>query len=282
MEYRELAPVPELACAIECIWLLQGDSFNCQNCQNCQDCQDSLQPQAILPDGRPELVLHFGDRFERVSRTGDRVLQPAMIYAGQVTSPLLLRPTGRVAVLGVRFRPHGAAALFDVPQHELTGLTLEVEGLSGKLRRDLAELEDCAGDLGRAAAAVQRLLRRWIRPERIDPRVAFAVGAVERARGRLSVGALAGAVGITPRHLERQFLAAVGISPKRLTRLARFQHALATLQNSHAGHGAETAAACGYADQSHFIRDFRQLAGSSPSEHLLNQAELTGFFIERR
>jgi AraC-like DNA-binding protein len=36
--------------------------------------------------------------------------------------------------------------------------------------------------------------------------------------------------------------------------------------------------ACGYADQAHFIRDFRELAGCSPGAHLLDRAELTGFF----
>ena len=88
---------------------------------------------------------------------------------------------------------------------------------------------------------------------------------------------------MTRRHLERQFLTTVGVTPKRLARLARFQNVLAMLQDSNTRRpGAETAAACGYADQSHFIRDFRQFAGMSPSAHLLRQGELTGFFIERR
>jgi AraC-like DNA-binding protein len=46
--------------------------------------------------------------------------------------------------------------------------------------------------------------------------------------------------------------------------------------------GAVTAAACGYADQAHFIRDFKALAGCAPTEHLLRQAVLTGFFVDRR
>jgi transcriptional regulator GlxA family with amidase domain len=114
---------------------------------------------------------------------------------------------------------------------------------------------------------------------RIDSRVGFAVDAIQRSRGRLSIDSLAEAAGLTRRHLERRFLPAVGITPKRLARLARFQHALRVLGGESPPSGADTALACGYADQSHFIRDFRSIAGCSPGEHLLQQGELTGFFI---
>jgi AraC-like DNA-binding protein len=70
------------------------------------------------------------------------------------------------------------------------------------------------------------------------------------------------------------------LAPKRLARIARFQHALRCLDGAGSPRaGTDTAAACGYADQSHFIRDFRRLAGCSPGEHLLRLGELTRFFI---
>ena len=92
------------------------------------------------------------------------------------------------------------------------------------------------------------------------------------------------AVGLamTRRHLERRFMDSVGISPKRLARITRFQRALRVLEASESKRtGAITAAMCGYADQPHFIREFRELAGCSPGEHLLRQGEITGFFVRR-
>jgi AraC-like DNA-binding protein len=84
---------------------------------------------------------------------------------------------------------------------------------------------------------------------------------------------------MTRRHLERKFLSTVGMAPKRLARITRFQHALRILEDSGSdSRGTETAATCGYADQAHFIRDFRDLAGCPPGEHLLRQGELTGVF----
>jgi len=88
-------------------------------------------------------------------------------------------------------------------------------------------------------------------------------------------------VGMTRRHMERQFRQVVGMTPKRLARIARFQRAVRFLEgDGDAGRqgGAVTAAACGYADQAHFIRDFRDLAGCPPTQHLLSKGVLTGFF----
>jgi AraC-like DNA-binding protein len=269
MQYREFAPIPQLARAVDRVWVLEGEA------------PAGASAEPILPDGRPELILHFGNPFERLN-AGRTTRQAQVLFAGQVTSPLLLRPTGRVAVVGVRFHPDGAAAVVAQPQHELAGLTLAVDVIAAPLRRALLAVEDSAGDLTRAAAMVQNVLARWLQPARIDPRVRCAVRIIEQSRGRTSVDHLAVAAGITRRHLERRFLDSVGVTPKRLARVTRFQHALQTLQSGgQRGRGAATAAACGYADQSHFIRDFRQFAGCSPAEHLLRDGVLTGFFIEK-
>ena len=86
---------------------------------------------------------------------------------------------------------------------------------------------------------------------------------------------------MTRRHLERQFLDLVGVSPKRFARIVRLQHALQMLEQSDVGaKGAMTAAACGYADQAHFIRECQDVCGHSPGMHLLQRGQLTGFFMD--
>src|SRR5262245_57939964 len=94
MTYREYAPAPMLADVVDRIWTLEGSPG---------ELGESDQP--VLPDGRPELILHFGDRFRRVEADGSSEVQAAAIVAGQLTGPLVLRPAGRVSVLGVRLRP---------------------------------------------------------------------------------------------------------------------------------------------------------------------------------
>ena len=266
MDYREFDPVAGLAPYVDRLWTLVGPA------------DASADGEVILPDGRPELVLHFGDPFERVGPDGS-TRQAAVLLAGQLMERLVLRPTGRVAALGVRFHPFGAAACFEVPQHQLVGRTPAVDDLSPSLAASLARVRSQTDDVAEAAALVQEVLVAHVDGPRIDPRIRRAAALIERSGGRLSIDTIAAAVDTSRRHLERQFLHTVGLGPKRLARIVRFQGALRVLGRENPASGAATAASCGYADQPHFIREFRRLAGCPPSEHLLRQGELTGFFI---
>ena len=273
MRYVEFDPLPVTAPFLERVWTLEGHA-------------DALagEPQVVLPDGRPELIFHFGDPFERVdvSASGTiRTVQPRLLFAGQLTRQLVLHPTGRIGVLGLRFHPFGAAALFSQPQDQLAGTTLAVRDLSTCAAETLDPILRSTSGLDTAAVLAQEALASLIDRSRIDPRLADAVREIERSHGLVAIDRVAGHAGMTRRHMERQFRHGVGMTPKRLARIARFQRAVRFLEgDGEAGRpgGAITAVACGYADQAHFIRDFRGLAGCPPTQHLLNKGVLTGFF----
>ena len=265
MKFRQLDPVPALHSVVECIWTLEAGP------------DDARQIEPVLPDGCPELIVHFGDPFERIGADGTSHRQAEMLFAGQLKGQIALRPTGSVATLGVRFRPGSAAAVLHMPQQPLLGTTLGVDALDANLARGLAVARDMSRSLGEAADRVQKLLCARLDADWLDPRVDAAIGIVRRRSGQVSIDAVAKHLGITRRHLERRFDTLVGISPKRLARIVRFQRALRMLR-APAGSGVATALECGYADQPHFIRDFTELAGCPPGAHLLRHAQLSGFF----
>ncbi len=270
MQYREYAPVPSLASIVDRVWTLDGDS------------RELAGAQPVLPDGRPEIILHLGDPFDRVQPGGARECQPHAIFAGQLLTPLDLRATGRVSVVGVRLQPYGAAALVSDPQHQLVGHTLGLDVFSRALARACDEVCERANDTADAAQTIQDVLTTRVSEARIDRQVCAAVSQIARARGLVTVDGVAATVGVTPRHLERRFKQIVGISPKRLARITRFQRALRLFEHIDSPQrGTQTAAACGYADQAHFIRDFAEFAGCAPGQHLLRRAELNGFFSSR-
>ena len=104
MTYREHLVPSALAAAVDAIWTLEaGADF----------AGEAGQP--IVPDGRSEIIVHFGDAFERID-DGKPARQATMLIAGQLERPLIVRPTGRTGVLGICLRPEGAAASTPFPQ----------------------------------------------------------------------------------------------------------------------------------------------------------------------
>ena len=169
MEYREHQPVARLAPFLECLWTLEGHTGELAG-----------ETQPVLPDGRTELVVHFGEPFERIEE-GIAELQPAVIFAGQLTRRLVLRPTGRISVLGVRFRPYGAAPFVREPQGRLVGLTLDASEVSGPLSRVAAHVRESARSLDAAVASMQQQLVGTLPTVAIDSRVASAVAAIDHS-----------------------------------------------------------------------------------------------------
>ena len=117
------------------------------------------------------------------------------------------------------------------------------------------------------------------------PEVSHAWDMLQRSRGAVSVADLAAETGWSARHLGEQFRAETGLSPKAGARVVRFDRARRRLLRQQAERGrvvlAELAAECGYYDQAHLAREFRDLAGCPPSallaEELRNvQAVLEG------
>ena len=97
--------------------------------------------------------------------------------------------------------------------------------------------------------------------------VAAAWHRIADSNGGLPVSLIAEDVGWSRRYLGSQFRSEYGIGPKDAARIVRFDRAAATIP---AGRGslAEIAVRCGYADQAHLNRDFRDFVGLSPSRWL--------------
>jgi transcriptional regulator GlxA family with amidase domain len=90
--------------------------------------------------------------------------------------------------------------------------------------------------------------------------------------GCVDIGHVAREVGWSRRHLGERFHREVGLAPKPTARLVRFDRAKSLLKRrAGAGTVADVAAATGYADQAHFTREFRALAGSTPTRWLAEE-----------
>ena len=184
-------------------------------------------------------------------------------------------------MLGIDFRPHGAARLLGRPMCELTDMAVAVEDLSRQLFRELARLRDLSS-VTHALAALDPILHSFAeRAEQAYDPVSYAVSEIERSAGLISVRSVADGIGWSTRQLQRRFKDAVGISPKLFGRMQRFQRVFRAMEGS-ASNWIDTAVHCGYYDQAHLIRDFREFSGKTPTTLLEQEIDLVRHFVNGR
>ncbi|GAA1830131.1 AraC family transcriptional regulator [Pseudonocardia ailaonensis] len=183
---------------------------------------------------------------------------PAMIATGPAQTGLQLRLTWR-----------GARALLGTPAGELRGDVVELGDLIGRragiLVEKLAEAPTWASRFAILNAGLARLATDGRRPDP-RPEVARAWQRLAQTGGTLRIEELAREVGWSRRHLALQFRGETGLSPKSAARVIRFERACDLLRTSTRPTLADVATTCGYADQAHLARDFRELAGLTATQ----------------
>ena len=261
--YREIRPSPTLAPFVRCVWHLSGPP-------------STVPPaQPIVPDGCVEIVLNLGEPFLRVN--GGTVRQPAAMVVGQITGPVVVIPTGVVDVWGVRLQPWGAAAFLAIPSGELRETVVELDAVAQSLTGLASEVYDGRRRDQVLMGAVERCIHGCDAP---DPGVRAAVELITLAPTPPSVRSVGTQLGRSTRWVQRVFRDTVGLSPKMLTRINRVQRAMRAARSSPTRTWSSIAADVGYFDQSHLVRDFRQLVGCTPSEFSAREGTITDAFIE--
>jgi AraC-like DNA-binding protein len=276
MDYREYRVPAPLGAVVECVWFLRGAAGS-----------EGDATQRVLPDGCIELIVHFGDAFESIADGADGgrtpTRQASSLVVGLLTRPLVLRPPACVETMGIRFRPGGAYPFMSVPLAELTDSTVSLDDLWGAPGRRLIDrLGDARDDQARLEIVTQaltsRLTARGSSARDSDPLIDTVVASLVRTAGRAGIADLADRAGVTTRHLQRRFQDRVGVSPKVLARILRFQNTLRHREAATPIEWAHVAVACGYADQSHLIREYAALAGETPASLLAAEGELSSYF----
>lgn len=191
---------------------------------------------------------------------------PAVIATGAAQTGMQLELTWR-----------GARTLLGLPAGELSGdvvdLAVLVPGLDPVLDR-LRATPTWPARFALLDAELCRLLDATDRAREPAPEIGRAWDELVRTGGTSRIGDLAADVGWSRRHLGARFHAEIGLGTKTAARLIRFERACGLLRSPERPALADVAAVCGYADQPHLARDFRDLAGITATEWLAERPEL--------
>jgi AraC-like DNA-binding protein len=202
------------------------------------------------------------------------------LIGGLHLTPAIIEHGGRQSGIQVAVNPLGCRALFGLPAGELAGVDVDLAAVV-----DPASVVAVRDRIGSAATWPERFaaVDAWLcrlardRPSGVHPDVAHVFRRLLTTGGDVPIGMLAGEVGWSARHLTNRFHAEVGLRPKEVARVARFDRARRRLT---AGvRLADVAVGAGYFDQAHFAREFTAFAGCSPSRWM---AEEIGFVQDQR
>lgn len=243
--YAEHAPRVTLREFVHCVWIFTAPPDD--------------TPQPIAPDGRPELIIHCRNPYLERGASGS-VLQSPVLFAGQLTKPLILVAHGDVAVIGVRFRPDGARAFLGCGLDSATDRKLDLAVLHGEVAVALGKAAREKRQLRLAAELAQDYVEARIAGARID-------GVVRQAVTNLFAGEEARKPeGVSERQFQRRFKSEVGVSPRMLRSVLRFRSVFDAIEHPENVGWVKTALAAGYFDQPQMARDFRRFLGCTARE----------------
>jgi len=169
----------------------------------------------------------------------------------------------------VDLTPLGAHMLLGVPMGALADRVVELEAVLGRFGARLAErLHEADNWQARFEVLDATLARRLAGAREPSPAISWAWRRLTETDGRLGIGALADELGASRQYLITRFREEIGVAPKLLARILRFQHGVSLLEADEEVSLARVAHVSGYHDQAHLNRDFRQFAGSTPTEFL--------------
>lgn len=240
--YQEFFPGSRLAETVECFWTSTVVA----------SAGEAGVGHRVLPDGCMDVLFDFGT--PRRSH---------VVVIGTMTEAVLVRQSGAMDLLGVRFRPGGLAAFLACDAAELTNGRAELSAFWGGVATEL--WEQLAESPPRERL---RRLRAFLEARVAgggDPFVRHCVERIQTTRGELRLTEIERSTGLTLRQIERKFSRQLGISPKLFARVVRFGAVMDAAERSPAPDWGRIAAEFGFADQPHLVREFKAFSGLTPT-----------------
>jgi AraC-like DNA-binding protein len=260
MRYSVHAPSPPLAGLVDYFWSLSD--------------APSHSKERVIPSGTIELVVNLHDDegrlYKRASNGEECARLRGAVVAGAYTGPFAVETKTHTSIVGVHFKPGGAAELLGIPAGALANEHVELEALWGHRAVELRDrLCAAAQSAQRFRILEQALIGSRSQSPKLRGEVGFALGRLGRRGVQAGeVARVARDVRLSHRRLIELFTRQVGMTPKQYSRVRRFHHALASATSSGSPDWAQLALDCGYFDQAHLCHDWAEFTGFSPVELL--------------
>jgi len=254
MKYFEIKPNPILADIVKCFWFLEKDYS-----------LGSTVNETVFPDGCIDFVFQSNGDDLRIDLNGRLVRQPSSFIIGQQNQAVLFTSSGTTSMVGIRFYAYGAYPILQLPIHELTNQIVDLKDILGKPTISLSEKANTLSPLETIRELEGFLIQQLTQGKTDTARIQSATHLLFQQRGATDIAELARYTNLSVRTLERGFQETVGYSPKALARVIRFNRVKDALILDPSLNFTDLSHRAGFFDQAHFIHDFKQFSGKTPS-----------------
>lgn len=270
MAYVLYRPHYPLSIFVECLWSQIGVT--------------PYKRDKILPTATLELMINLGAP-HRVLDDDDATrvdLHRDGWVAGMQDRFLITEAVAETELVGVRFKPGGAYPFFACPLSELSNQVIAMDAVWGRLVNEIREQLHAITDIHARLRYLELLLCQRLSNNIDDWRpIQGAVKVLAQPNGPTTVRALSDVLGMSHKHLITQFNKMVGLSPKSLQRVFRFNQLLYAIDPTQSINWATLAVEHGYYDQAHLNKEFLAFAGMNPTTYLLQRRQLFGPHLQR-
>ena len=261
--YDLYQPLPELQPYVAAFWAQEKSSV-------------SFNSHMLLPDSYFELIIALGPSRRWELENGEHINVPSATVVRVQQQAFRAQPMQDFRAIGIHLHAWGA--------HPIIGKQINADTayipLDDSWQQFALELNGMVQQHGYAPAidCLQHYVADIYRHTSIDlSSVRNAGTLLQAAHGQLGIYDLADQCYISPSQLQRQFKEYVGLSPKTYARIIRFEAVRDRLLSNPTYPTLDLVNEFGYADQAHFIRDFKTFSTQTPREFATYAALRAGY-----
>ncbi|MCL2493001.1 MAG: helix-turn-helix domain-containing protein [Clostridiales bacterium] len=172
----------------------------------------------------------------------------------------------KTTVFGIRFVTGSEFSICGVPVHGHPFEHMICRDINSKFREWDERMTECVTFDERVSFCEKKISSLLMTRDEVPLLVRFAVTAIINNEGNLKISRLADQSGYSVRYIEKQFNEYIGLEPKKLCEIVRFQNALTHLIARHGDKLSDIAWDAGYYDLSHMNKSYRQMTSALPRD----------------